>query len=81
MVVSVPERNSRNHVSEPMTTTASNRLTPGNAEHKSSSGEEEKHPVDDLVQYVTDYCRERPEIAALWCLGVGFVLAWKLKPW
>ena len=25
--------------------------------------------------------RERPEILALWCFGIGFVLGWKLKPW
>ena len=27
------------------------------------------------------YGRERPEIVALWCFGIGFVLGWKLKPW
>jgi len=24
---------------------------------------------------------DKPEAAALWCLGIGFVLGWKLKPW
>jgi hypothetical protein len=28
-----------------------------------------------------DYAREKPEIAALWCFGLGFVLGWKLKLW
>jgi hypothetical protein len=28
-----------------------------------------------------EYGRERPEIVALWCFGIGFVLGWKLKPW
>ena len=35
----------------------------------------------DLMTYLTDYARENPGTAALWCLGVGFVLGWKLKPW
>lgn len=38
-------------------------------------------PRQDLVQYLTDYARERPEVAALWCFGIGFILGWKLKPW
>ncbi|MGD9724474.1 MAG: hypothetical protein AB7O59_24800 [Pirellulales bacterium] len=35
----------------------------------------------DVVDYLTDYARENPGYAALACLGVGFVLGWKLKPW
>jgi len=38
-------------------------------------------PMEDLTQYLKDYAREKPEMAALWCFGVGFVLGWKLKPW
>ena len=38
-------------------------------------------PCQDLVQYAKDYARKQPEMAALWCLGIGFVLGWKLKPW
>ena len=38
-------------------------------------------PSSDLVQYVRQYTRERPEVVALWCLGIGFVLGWKLKMW
>ena len=40
-----------------------------------------KQPVPDLVDYVREYARQKPEVAALWCLGIGFVLGWKLKPW
>jgi hypothetical protein len=39
------------------------------------------NPSQDVVQYLKDYARERPEVAALWCFGIGFVLGWKLKPW
>lgn len=38
-------------------------------------------PGQDFVQYLKDYARERPDVAALWCFGVGFILGWKLKPW
>jgi hypothetical protein len=43
--------------------------------------EESLRPSSDLVAYVRQYARERPEVVALWCLGIGFVLGWKLKIW
>ena len=42
---------------------------------------EQQMPVPDLIEYLRQYARERPEVAALWCLGIGFVLGWKLKIW
>lgn len=38
-------------------------------------------PIDDLMQYLREYSRERPEVVALTCFGIGFILGWKLKPW
>lgn len=38
-------------------------------------------PPADLLDYLREYAREKPEVVALWCLGIGFVLGWKLKPW
>lgn len=35
----------------------------------------------DVVNYLTEYTKQNPGYAALWCLGIGFVLGWKLKPW
>jgi hypothetical protein len=35
----------------------------------------------DLIDYLREYAREKPEVAALWCFGIGFILGWKLKPW
>ncbi len=35
----------------------------------------------DAIEYLTEYARENPGYAALVCLGVGFCLGWKLKPW
>jgi hypothetical protein len=41
----------------------------------------EHHPAKDLANYLREYAREKPEVAALWCFGIGFVLGWKLKFW
>jgi hypothetical protein len=40
-----------------------------------------RDPMQDLTEYFRDYARENPGAVALWCLGIGFVLGWKLKPW
>ena len=45
------------------------------------SPDETLKPCTDLTEYFRQYARERPEVVALWCLGIGFVLGWKLKPW
>lgn len=41
----------------------------------------EYNPTTDLMEYCKEYARQKPEMFALWCFGVGFVLGWKLKPW
>lgn len=38
-------------------------------------------PLQDILAYLRDYAREKPDVAALWCFGVGFIVGWKLKPW
>ena len=45
------------------------------------AGAQAIQPTADIVEYLQDYARERPEVVALWCFGVGFVLGWKLKFW
>ena len=42
---------------------------------------DEMEVARDVVDYLKEYAREKPEVAALWCLGIGFILGWKLKPW
>ena len=42
---------------------------------------QELQPGQDLVDYVKAYARQKPEVAALWCFGLGFIVGWKLKPW
>jgi hypothetical protein len=55
-----------------------------NAKHAESSNGA-ANDMRSLAQTVGDslkeYARENPGAAALWCLGIGFVLGWKLKPW
>jgi hypothetical protein len=41
----------------------------------------ELNAAQDVMDYLREYAREKPEVAALWCLGIGFALGWKLKPW
>lgn len=38
-------------------------------------------PSQDLMDYAKEYARQKPEVMALWCFGVGFIVGWKLKPW
>jgi hypothetical protein len=33
------------------------------------------------LEHFREYQRERPEVVALWCFGLGFMLGWKLKLW
>jgi hypothetical protein len=35
----------------------------------------------DIVNFARQYAREKPGVVALWCIGIGFVLGWKMKPW
>jgi len=40
-----------------------------------------KQSVEDLLSQFRAFAREKPDVAMLWCFGIGFVLGWKLKPW
>jgi hypothetical protein len=44
-------------------------------------GQGEMKPLDDTLLYLREYARERPEVVAMVCFAVGFILGWKLKPW
>ncbi len=65
-----------------MATTKSNRNAKQNLETSSQEAVvDAKQVTHDFVEYLTEYARENPGTAALCCLGVGFILGWKLKPW
>ena len=37
-------------------------------------------PAKDLVSLMKEYAREKPDVAACWCFGLGILVGWKLKP-
>lgn len=53
----------------------------GGSQTAHSTRPQQMHPSKDLVKYIRDYAKEKPDAAALWCFGIGFVVGWKLKPW
>ena len=65
--------------------------TPRTAEHHgrpSTTGRRQPHDppslsetANDAIECFQHYAKERPDVVAMCCLGVGFVLGWKLKPW
>lgn len=62
----------------PQPTQSENRTTPAPTNRRGSG---ELQPSQDFLEYLKAYAREKPEVAALWCFGIGFVIGWKLKPW
>lgn len=64
-----------------MENTAQSSLAQGNAARVGSPAPEHMQPSQDLVEYLKAYARAKPDVAALWCFGIGFVIGWKLKPW
>jgi hypothetical protein len=67
-------------------TTSPARVASGSQEHydfpSDMSNEQEGFAAfENALDYLRTYGRENPESLALWCLGIGFVLGWKLKPW
>lgn len=59
--------------------TTSSATTSEQSQRKSTG--EMLHPTRDVVNYVRKYARQKPDVAALWCLGLGIVVGWKIKPW
>jgi hypothetical protein len=61
------------------TTTTRNQAS--NVGNKKRQTEDTREITQDIVDSMIRYGRDKPGSAALICLGVGFVLGWKLKPW
>jgi len=36
-------------------------------------------PARDLFGLVQDYVKSRPDVAAVWCFGLGLFLGWRLN--
>lgn len=37
-------------------------------------------PAQDMLSMLRDYAHEKPDIAAMWCFGIGVIVGWKLHP-
>ena len=46
-----------------------------------AAGEQASELLEGARTAFCRFAREQPEVTALCCLGIGFVLGWKLKPW
>ena len=64
-----------------MATTKSHQNAKDHSMRSSQQVDSPKEITHDIVEYLTEYVRHNPGYAALCCVGVGFVLGWKLKPW
>jgi len=36
-------------------------------------------PARDLFGLLKDYAHDKPDVCALWCLGLGLIIGWKLR--
>lgn len=68
-------------MSSATTTNEIDRSTKVSTQQQNQLTDESMQPVPDLIDYVRDYARQKPKVAAMWCFGLGFVLGWRLKPW
>ena len=67
-----------------MATTKSHRNERHARRHHEAASKPAESPQEishDALDYLADYARQNPGYVALCCLGVGFILGWKLKPW
>jgi hypothetical protein len=46
-----------------------------------AAGDQAAELLEGARQAFCRFAREKPEVTALTCLGIGFLLGWKLKPW
>ena len=36
-------------------------------------------PARDLFGVLKDYAHDKPDVAAMWCFGLGLIVGWKLR--
>jgi len=36
-------------------------------------------PARDLFGVLKDYAHDKPDVAAMWCFGLGLMVGWKLR--
>jgi enamine deaminase RidA (YjgF/YER057c/UK114 family) len=37
--------------------------------------------IEDIGSSITNYCKQRPQMAGLMIFAFGFYIGWKVKPW
>lgn len=48
--------------------------------YEANSLREQEGSGRSLRSHLLKFARENPA-AALWCLGIGFIVGWRVKPW
>ncbi len=38
-----------------------------------------QEPAQDLLGLAKQYVQEKPDVAAMWCFGLGIIVGWKLR--
>jgi hypothetical protein len=38
------------------------------------------HDAVSACECFRHYARQRPEVVAMWCFGIGFIMGWKMHP-
>jgi hypothetical protein len=61
--------------------TATTRSDASKVSNKKDQTESPREITQDIIDAMIRYGRDKPGSAAMICLGVGFALGWKLKPW
>ena len=69
------------YTNSPYEKTAASTSSWGQQSGSERYGGQPLRPAEAAMEFLHDYARERPEVVAMWAFGIGFVLAWKLKPW
>jgi site-specific recombinase len=36
-------------------------------------------PAKDVFSLLRDYAKDKPDVAAMWALGIGIMIGWKLR--
>lgn len=64
-----------------MSTTSNSNQAQARRTAAARPAEKPLQPSRDIINYVREYARQKPDVAALWCFGLGIVVGWKAKPW
>jgi hypothetical protein len=64
-----------------MSTATKSQSDSTHSEAGKSGNQSDMRPARDLSDYIREYARQKPDVAAMWCFGLGIFIGWKIKPW